>query len=119
MGVPRWLWLAASILLAVVVAVASLVPPRGTPVAEIADLGELRAWIGHAIGYLLLTASAVLAQRVPRPWLTVFLTSAYGVVLEFMQGVLGQRSAQITDVAANVVGALLGLGIAIWIRRRT
>lgn len=113
------MWLAASILLAVVVAVASLLPPRGTPVAEIADLGELRAWIGHAIGYLLLTASAVLAQRVPRPWLTVFLTSAYGVVLEFVQGALGQRSAQITDVAANVVGALLGLGIAIWIRRRT
>lgn len=108
----------AALAILVIVTVASLLPPRGTPVAEIADLGELRAWLGHAIGYFMLAASAVLAQRQPRPWLTWLLASAYGIVLELLQGVLGQRSAQITDVLANLLGALLGVGIASWVWRR-
>ncbi len=119
LGLPRGVWVTATVILAAVVAIASLLPPRGTPVAEIADLGELRAWVGHAVGYLLLTATAMLAQRAARPWLTVLLASSYGVALELLQGVLGQRSAQLTDVVANVVGALLGVAIASGIRRRS
>lgn len=118
LGLPPRIWFVAAAVLSVVIAVASLLPPRGTPGVEIADLGELRAWIGHAIGYLLLTATALLAQRVPRPWLTLGIASLYGVLLEIAQGVLGQRSAQLSDVVANVAGALLGLALAHQLLRR-
>lgn len=119
LGLPRAAWWAVFAVLAIVVTVVSLLPPRGTPVAEIADLGEVRALVGHACGYLLLAGSAMLAQRMPRPWLTVILASAYGVLLELVQGVIGQRSAQLSDAIANLIGALLGVGIAMVIRTRS
>lgn len=85
---------------------------------EIADLGELRATVGHAIGYLLLAFAAVMAQQAPRPWLTVVLASAYGVVLELAQGAIGLRSMQFTDVLANCVGAMAGALIGALLLRR-
>ena len=118
LGLRRRVWLVAALVLGGVIAIASVLPPRGTPVAEIADLGEIRAWAGHAIGYLLLTAAALCAQARPRPWTTLLIAVGYGVLLEAVQGLIGLRSAQLADVVANAVGALVGVGVGLWLRRR-
>lgn len=104
-------------IVAVAIGVVSLLPPRGTPGVEIADLGEFRAFVGHALAYAVLAACAVLAQRVPRPVVTFAAVVAYGAGLEVVQGAMGLRSMQWEDVLANALGAALGTGAAILVRR--
>jgi len=111
-------WRIATAVLALLVAVVSLLPPRGTPGVEIADLGEVLATVGHAVAYAVLAASAVLAQRDPRTLLTWTVVVAYGALLEIAQGALGLRSFQLTDIAANALGALVGVLVAGAWRRR-
>jgi len=89
-----------------------MLPPRGTPGVEIADLGEFRAAIGHGLAYALLGAVAVLAQRQPRIAATLAGVIGYGVLLEILQGAFGLRSFQWTDIAANALGALVGVAVA-------
>ena len=111
-------WRIATAVLALLVAVVSLLPPRGTPGVEIADLGEVLATLGHGVAYAVLAASAVLSQRDPRTLLTWTVVVAYGALLEIAQGALGLRSFQLTDIAANALGALVGVLVAGAWRRR-
>ena len=86
-----------------------MLPPRGTPGMEIADLGEFRAAIGHGLAYALLAAPAVLGQRQPRIAATLAGVIGYGVILEVLQGAFALRSFQWTDIAANALGAVVGV----------
>ena len=112
-------WGIAAVLLALLIGAVSMLPPRGTPGVEIADLGEVRATIGHALAYAVLSAAGVLAQRRPRVGLTLTAVIGYGVVLEVLQGAIGVRSFQWTDIAANSIGALAGVLIAGLAHRRS
>lgn len=50
--------------------------------------------------------------QVSNKWILILLLSAllYGIIVEILQGTLtGTRSADILDVAANLLGALLGI----------
>lgn len=94
-----------------------MLPPRGTPGVEIADLGEVLATIGHALAYAALTALAVASQRAPRVWLTLAVVVGYGILLEVLQGIVGLRSFQVSDIAANSLGAVIGMTAAMLIRR--
>ena len=94
-----------------------MLPPRGTPGMEIADLGELRATIGHGLAYALLAALAVLGQRQPRIAATLAGVIGYGVILEVLQGAFALRSFQWTDIAANALGAVVGVLSVILVRR--
>ncbi len=111
-------WGIAATILAVLIAFVSLLPPRGTPGVEIADLGEVLATVGHALAYAALAAVAVLAQRRARPALTLVGVVAYGALLEIAQGALGLRSFQWTDIAANAIGALAGILVVLVLRHR-
>lgn len=113
----RRTWGIAAILVALLIGVVSMLPPRGTPGMEIADLGELRATIGHGLAYALLAALAVLGQRQPRIAATLAGVIGYGVILEVLQGVFGLRTFQWTDIAANALGALVGVLSVILVRR--
>ena len=113
----RRTWGIAAILVALLIGVVSMLPPRGTPGMEIADLGELRATIGHGLAYALLAAIAVLGQRQPRIAATLAGVIGYGVILEVLQGVFGLRTFQWTDIAANALGALVGVLSVILVRR--
>ncbi len=84
---------------------------------EIADLGEVRATIGHGLAYALFAALAMLAQRQPRIAVTLAGVIGYGVLLEILQGAFGLRSFQWTDVAANALGAVAGVLSAVLVRR--
>jgi len=85
---------------------------------EIADLGEIRALLGHAAAYAGLTFCALLAQRAPRPALTFAAVLVYGALLEVAQGTFGLRSMQAGDILANAVGSAAGLGLALLVLRR-
>lgn len=113
----RRTWGIAAILVALLIGVVSMLPPRGTPGMEIADLGELRATIGHGLAYALLAVLAVLGQRQPRIAPTLAGVIGYGVILELLQGAFGLRSFQWTDIAANALGALVGVLSVILVRR--
>lgn len=113
----RRTWGIAAILVALLIGVVSMLPPRGTPGMEIADLGELRATIGHGLAYALLAALAVLGQRQPRIAATLAGVIGYGVILEVLQGAFGLRTFQWTDIAANALGALVGVLSVILVRR--
>lgn len=118
LGVTRGAWAVVAIILAMVILVISMLPPRGTPGPQIADLGEVRALLLHALGYALLAASALLAQANPRPGWTAAAVIGYGVALEIAQGIGGLRSAQVSDAVANAGGVLIGVALALLVLRR-
>lgn len=118
LGLPTAFWWAATVTVGVVITFVSLLPPRGTPGPQIADLGEVVATIGHVGGYLLLGGLIILAQRRPRPMIVWVIVSAYGAGLEIAQGVFGLRSFQWSDILANFLGAAVGIGLAVVVRRR-
>lgn len=119
-------WVAAAVVLVVLVGVVSLLPPRGTPGGDIADLGELRATLGHAAAYAVLGFAFAMSVRVPRgesvpPRIfiaIVVILTGYGALLEVLQGAFSARSFQWVDVLANAIGALLGVGAVLATRRR-
>ena len=118
LGLPAAAWWVSAITVGVLITVVSLLPPRGTPGPQIADLGEVVATIGHIVGYLLLGGLIVFAQRHPQPWLVWIVVSGYGSLIEIAQGIFGLRSFQWSDMVANSLGAAVGIGIAVLVRRR-
>ena len=111
-------WAGATIALALLAAVAALLPPRGTPGIEVADLGEVRALLLHFAGYATLALCAILAQARPRAVLTGLGLTAYATALEALQDVMSERSFQGQDVAANALGVLAGVLLGCAVARR-
>lgn len=135
MATARVRWGAAAVALAILAAIAALLPPRGTPGAEIADLGELRALALHFAGFALLSLCTILAlspgsdrmrrdgtaAAVGRARLVTAVGGliAYGLLLEILQGLLTTRSFQIQDVVADSTGVLAGVAAARLVVRRS
>jgi len=117
LGIPRVVWIVAAMVLAVLAAAAALLPPRGTPGLEIADLGDTLAMVLHGVGYALLAFCVMLAQRSPRLAPTALGLVAYGFFLEMTQGVLGLRSVELGDMIANAGGVLVGVAVALLVPR--
>lgn len=116
-GVRRgWAWTAC--ILALLAAVAALLPPRGTPGVEVADLGEVLALALHFAGYAVLALCTVLAQVRPRVLLTALGLLAYASALEVLQGVVSERSFQAQDLVANAGGIVVGLLLGCLLARR-
>ncbi len=112
LGLPRLAWRIAAIALAGLAAIAALLPPRGTPVFEIASLGENLSLLLHGVGFAVCAFSTMIAQRTPRPAVTSFGLILYGVFLEMTQGVTGLRTTQLGDMLANASGVLVGVAVA-------
>lgn len=97
---------------AVILVVASLPGPSGAP--------SLFGWdkLDHVTAF---AALALLARTgwpdAPR-WLIGAVLFAYGVGIELFQGSpLINRTASFADLAANLVGLVLGLALALWLGR--
>lgn len=122
-------WVITAPLVAVLIGVVSLLPPRGTPGGDIADLGETLATVGHVLAYVFAGACFALSMAVAgqsrqarstlwrRSALIVGILVAYGALLEVLQDSWSARSFQASDVLANAVGALIGVGAVAWVRR--
>ena len=119
MGAGRRGWAGAAIVLAVLAAVVALLPPRGTPGIEVADLGEVRALLLHFAGYAALALCAIQAQARPRAVLTAVGLIAYASALEFLQGVVSERSFQAQDLVANALGVVIGVLLGCLLARRS
>ena len=119
LGLPAAAWWAAAVAVGVIITVVSLLPPRGTPGPQIADLGEVVANFGHFTGYLLLALSLTVALTSSHPWFVWIFVSVYGAVIELVQGGVGLRSFQVTDILVNAVGAGVGIWIARMLDRRS
>lgn len=104
---PR-LWFLAGLLLAVVVAVLSLLP--------VASLPRIRIWdkIEHATAYVLLAfwfGSVIFRRDLPGLFIALLL---FGALIELAQSAMGLgRQADWHDVLANGVGALAGVLLAL------
>lgn len=68
----------------------------------------------HAVGNALLVLSLWVAwgRRIKLKWLFVFAVG-FSALMEVAQSFTAQRSAELLDLAANTVGATLGLSIAL------
>ena len=100
-----WAWLAAIVWL-------SLTP--SPPTVDFAESDK----VGHFIAYggLMFWFSMLYVKRAPRiAYAAGFI--AMGVGLEFVQRWLGYRSFELLDMAANTIGVLLGLALALAMSR--
>lgn len=117
LGLPRLAWRIVAILLAGLAAIATFLPPRGTPVVEVEDLGNTLAMLLHGVGFALLAFAVMFAQRTPRPVVTSVGLILYGAFLEMTQGLIGYRSAQLSDMLADAGGVLVGVSVALVLPR--
>lgn len=70
----------------------------------------------HILAYGALTTGMVFA--LPKRSLTIIFvtTFIFGLIIEFLQGAIGEgRTASLADAAANGLGALIIIGLWIWI----
>lgn len=109
-GLQRLRWLAVGFV-AGALFVLMVVPPVPTPAVQTPLLG-LDKWL-HLIDYAVLAfvlAGALRASSLSiRAWGSA---SAYGVVLEMLQWGIPYRAFSLGDIAANVLGA--GIGVGLW-----
>jgi VanZ family protein len=86
------------------VAWASLAPTDDVPLSHAFSDKVL-----HFAAYALLGVAAALAQRTPRIVLSVVLLSAFGLLIEILQGMTDYRSFDLRDLVADMLGAAVGL----------
>ena len=97
---PR-LWHGCGIALLVVVAVISLVPVSG---------GAGHDKLAHVLSYLVLSSwFSLIAARPALLWRVFIALIAYGMLMEFLQGLTDYRSFEFADAVANSVGVAIGL----------
>jgi VanZ family protein len=72
-------------------------------------------YVGHAVGYAVLGVLAMLAAPWPVRWIIVLIV--LGASLEVLQPMLSNRFASISDIVANTLGVLLGVGLG-WLITR-
>jgi VanZ family protein len=97
---PLWFGLAYTLLL--VVAVLSLAP--ATPNVGGSDK------LGHFLAYAVLSIafSIIIRQRLSL-WWVLFGLIAFGILMEYLQGLTGYRYADPEDALANSIGVVFGL----------
>jgi VanZ family protein len=113
----RGLWIALSVLLVAGVVYGSLQPDFGPDVpANFDKLEHFSAYLGLSLWFTGLFTRA-------RFWIVAAALVAFGLAIEVAQDAMNLgRSAEVLDMAANVLGVTLGLAIAFrwsgeWARR--
>lgn len=104
-------WRLAGITLLLIVTVAAITPelpfwPRASSVV-MAD-----KWL-HALTFLFLSLWFAGQYRPASYWRLLIGLTAFGVLIELGQSMISYRSAQWTDVAADLLGIAVGLVIAV------
>jgi len=106
----RALWLAGAWGVLIAVVVLSVMPAPPSPDFESSDKA------GHVLAYAALMGSFAVVYTARRPPLAIAFI-ALGIALEFVQGLLGYRSLEVTDMLANTLGVLLGWTGAVFARK--
>lgn len=107
-------WRIASIVLLLAVLFSTLAPA----VWLWSDKVQLVSWLkhfdkwAHVVTFILLTVWFTGQYRPRAYWRIAVGLTAFGMLIEVCQRLVGYRSAEWIDLAADVVGILLGLAIA-------
>ncbi len=97
----RWLWFSCGFGMLVLTAFLSLMPVSGVG-------GNDK--LGHILMYACLSSwFSLLVIRYRSLWWVLIGLIAYGLLMEFLQGLTDYRSAEIADAIANSIGAGIGL----------
>lgn len=85
------------------------------PARDVAFASGLWDKAQHALGYALLAGLLMAAQRRPRPLVAGVVVLAIGAVLEGLQALTPDRSADVIDLVANAIGIAVACGaVALW-----
>ena len=96
-----------SLLVAVAIAILSLVPGQDLPDVHLSDKAE------HAIAYMVLAGLICFWLGRERIVRGVIVAVGYGAVLEFAQALAGTgRTPSLLDAGANLLGACIGAALA-------
>lgn len=96
-----------SLLVALAIAILSLVPGRDLPDVNLSDKAE------HAIAYMVLAGLICFWLGRERIVRGAIVAVGYGAVLEFAQALAGTgRTPSLLDAGANLLGACVGAGLA-------
>ncbi|MEZ5532335.1 MAG: VanZ family protein [Steroidobacteraceae bacterium] len=106
----RWQpwWFAGGIVIALAIAVLSLLPSADLPKVQLWDKFE------HGFAYLALAAWFGGIVRPDRYLRLALVLLGFGIAIEIAQGAMGfGRTADVADVLANAAGIVIGLGVAL------
>jgi VanZ family protein len=104
-----WLWAGFGWALVIGVVVGSLLPGPALPTVAMSDK------IQHAGAYFLLMIwFAGLYRRRVHPIIAVVLL-LLGAALDVLQGTTETRSFEVSDIAADAAGILIGLALSFWL----
>lgn len=110
---PR-LWLFLGWLMVAGVLVASLMPAKAVEVV----FGGLNDKIEHAVAYAgLMVWFGGMFRRAAQPWIAAAFVGLGGVI-ELLQGLTPTRTPDLFDLAADSVGVLIGLVLALTVLTR-
>ena len=104
--IPRNWGVAIGMGIVLVIAYGSLMP---NPPSLDVDNGD--KW-QHLAGYALLAGWWTMVLPKQR-WAVLLVAAAYGVLIECLQGLTSYRSFDVLDMAANALGASLGVGLSL------
>ncbi len=97
----RWLWFTCGFGMLMLTALLSLMPVSG-------DIGNDK--VGHILMYSFLSSwFSLLVMQNRSLWWVFFGLTAFGLLMEFLQGLTDYRSAEFADAIANSIGAAIGL----------
>ncbi|MFA5550030.1 MAG: VanZ family protein [Trueperaceae bacterium] len=117
---PRWLnvagWLSAALWGAFLVLQSGSPSVGGFLARILARFPAGADKIGHASAYAVLGGLLTLATG--RPWLAVLLATLFGISDEIHQYFVPGRHADVLDVAADAVGALIGALVVAFLSRQ-
>jgi VanZ family protein len=94
-------------LVLIAITIGSLLPSNA-----VGPAGQLPDWLRHGFGYFLLGLFAALAFRASPRWAIFLGVLIYGAMIEVLQPIVADRDFELTDLAANAVGAALGIAVA-------
>ncbi len=113
---PLWIALAIGWTLAILVACS--IPGSGLPKVQVFQFDK----VAHLVmfgGFGLLWMQALATPLVKRTWHVLVLGTAYGILTEFYQGWLPfDRTPDVFDMLANLVGLVLSLLLFRWLAPR-
>lgn len=103
--------------LALVVALTIVTWASLEPIDRLPGAANISDKVLHLGAYAALGVAAALAQRRPRIVLTVVLLTAFGLLIEVLQGRTGYRSFDLRDLLADALGAAFGVLVVVVFRR--